>query len=140
MIQEVGDRQVLVTILARLKGKRPLRGASGTSTPAPSENPSQITLPTSESQLGHIFRDETGHLPDTPNNRSLLQSVANDSGNKLGSDQFGNEWYAQTQPNGSQVWVKVRNGQIENGGLNQTPKTYSPSTGLSAPVKPSPGK
>ncbi len=93
-------------------------------------------LSTNESQLGHIFRDAEGHLPDTAANRQLLQDVANDAKSTLGPDQFGNAWSARTLPDGTQVWTQARNGTIINGGLNQTPGTYNPQTGLSSPTKP----
>ena len=32
--------------------------------------------------------------------------------------------------NGSQTWAQVRNGKIINGGINDTPKIYTPETGL----------
>jgi len=79
----------------------------------------------------HIFREAEGHLPDTTANRQLLTDVANDPANALGPDKFGNTWSAKTQADGTQVWVRVRNGEIINGGINQTPRTYSPETGLS---------
>lgn len=82
----------------------------------------------SERAASHIFRDAAGHLPeDTAANRSLLLKVANNSANKVGTDQWGNDWYAQTQSDGSQVWVRVRNGQVTNGGVNATPwKNFGP--------------
>lgn len=93
-------------------------------------------LPAGESELGHIFRDVAGHLPDTSANRQLLQGVANDPKGSMGTDQFGNTWSAKTLPDGTQVWTQTRNGQIINGGLNQTPRAFNPQTGLSAPVRP----
>jgi RHS repeat-associated protein len=49
-------------------------------------------LPTDEAQIGHIFRDAEGHLQDSPENRALLESVANDPENQLGTDSWGNTW------------------------------------------------
>jgi hypothetical protein len=54
----------------------------------------------------------------------------------LGKDKFGNKWYAQTQNDGTQIWVQARNGKIINGGLNKTPKTFHSETGLSRQMKP----
>ena len=88
-------------------------------------------------QKDHIFRNEEGHFPkDTQANRKKLLDVANDSSNYLGKDKYGNEWYAKTNADGTQTWVKVRDGKIDNGGLNKTPKTYNSETGLSSPTKP----
>jgi hypothetical protein len=41
-------------------------------------------FPTNESQIKHIFRDKSGHLPDTPDNRKLLKDVANDPAKYFG--------------------------------------------------------
>ena len=93
------------------------------------------TIP--EGSAGHIFRDAEGHLAtDTAANRQLLQGVADDARARLGTDAFGNGWSAKTLPDGRQVWVQTRNGKIINGGVNRTPKTFNPQTGLSAPSKP----
>lgn len=65
-----------------------------------------------------------------------MTDVASDEGNYLGTDKYGNEWYTKIQSDGTQVWTQVRNGEIRNGGLNQSPKTFDPQTGLSSPSKP----
>lgn len=93
-------------------------------------------FPTNESQLRHIFRNAEGHLSDTPENRKLLQSVADDSGNNLGTDKFGNMWSAKTLDNGSQIWVQTRNGVIQNAGINKIPRIFKPETGLSGLSEP----
>ncbi|MFE8604040.1 SitA5 family polymorphic toxin [Archangium violaceum] len=93
-----------------------------------------IVIP--EGRAKHIFRDAPGHLRDTPTHRQLLQEVASDESARLGTDKFGNEWFARTNPDGTQVWVQVRHGEIINGGLNQVPRNYNAQMGLSAPSKP----
>ncbi|HZH76239.1 MAG TPA: hypothetical protein VEY88_09410 [Archangium sp.] len=93
-----------------------------------------IVIP--EGRAKHIFRDAPGHLRDTPTNRQLLREVAADESVKLGTDKFGNEWFARINPDGTQVWVQVRHGEIINGGLNQVPRNYNSQMGLSAPSKP----
>ena len=90
-------------------------------------------IPDNDSTTGHIFRDAEGHIPDTPENRALLEDVANDSANFRGTDKYGNEWYTKTQSDGSQVWVESRNGNIFEGGVNNTPKPWNPDTGLKKP-------
>ena len=87
-------------------------------------------LPANDSQIKHIFRDAEGHLPDTPANRNLIESVGNNSKNYIGTDAHGTNWYAQIQPDGSQVWVRTYNGTITNAGVNATPRTFDPQTGL----------
>jgi len=94
------------------------------------------TIPSDTSQTDHIFGDRPGHVPDTPANRQMLVDTASDQSNFQGTDQWGNDWYAQTQSDGSQVWVSSRNGVIQDGGVNLTPRTYNPQTGLSSPVVP----
>ena len=89
------------------------------------------SLPTDASQLSHIFRDDIGHLTATPENQKTLLNLVNNPQNLLGTDKYGNQWYAQTLSDGTQLWGSVRNGVLQNGGLNATPKTYNPTTGLS---------
>ena len=90
-------------------------------------------IPNNDSTTGHIFRNAEGHIPDTPENRNLLEDVANNSDNFLGFDKYGNEWYTQIQKDGTQVWVQARNGKIFEGGVNKIPKNWNPQTGLKKP-------
>lgn len=87
-------------------------------------------LSSKPSQLKHMFADRLGHLPDTPENRALLESVANNPNNYLGTDSMNTQWYAQIQPDGSQIWARVWNGSIFNGGINEIPREWNPITGL----------
>ena len=73
-------------------------------------------------QLVHIFRDATGHVPDTPENRRLLREVASDEGCFTRTDRYGNRWYTRLEPDGTQVWVQVRHRLIVNGGINLVPR------------------
>jgi hypothetical protein len=89
-----------------------------------------------QDRLRHMFRDEEGHFPvDTPANRRLIQETANDPRNYLGSDRFGNQWYAEILPDGRQIWTTVRNGEIIHAGINTTPQSYNLETGLNAPPR-----
>jgi RHS repeat-associated protein len=90
----------------------------------------------SESRADKIFGNREGHLPDTPTNRKLLEDLANDSNARLGQDKFGNTWSGRTQSDGTQVWTQTRNGEVINGGVNASPRTFSPETGLSSPARP----
>ncbi len=95
-----------------------------------------VTIP--HDRAGHIFSKQgrPGHLPDTPENRQLLINTASDRANFLGTDKFGNDWYAKITPDGKQVWVQVRGNNIINGGLNEVPRSWHPETGPSSPTKP----
>lgn len=74
-------------------------------------------------------------MEDTPENRALLEDVANNQENYKGTDSKGVQWYSKDQPDGSQVWVTVRNTTIQNGGVNNTPKPWDPVTGYNRPRK-----
>jgi hypothetical protein len=86
-----------------------------------------------EPNAPHIFRDAPGHVADTPENRTLIESTASNSDNFLGNDEFGNDWYARELDDGRQSWASVRNGEIRNGGINETPRNFDDETGLSRP-------
>ena len=86
-------------------------------------------FPANPAQLKHIFRREAGHVADTPANRQLISDVANNAANRLGTDKFGNVWSAATRSDGSQVWVSTRNGVIQNGGVNTTPRVFTDFVG-----------
>jgi filamentous hemagglutinin len=89
-----------------------------------------------EARAGHIFRDSEGHISDTPANRQLLENVANDPSAILGTDKYGTTWAAKLNPDGTQTWVGIRGGNVSYGGINQTPKSFNPQTGLASPTKP----
>lgn len=74
-----------------------------------------------EANAEHIFRDEAGHFAeDTSANRQLIRSVVK-PGNYIRTGGGGEDLFRETLPNGTQVWAKVSNGSITNGGLNQVP-------------------
>lgn len=88
------------------------------------------SLPSNDSQIRHIFGNRLGHLPDTPRNRQALVRLANDENHKLGTDKYGNTWYVIARPDGSQTWVTVRNGVIQDGGRNDSSHPWDSETGL----------
>lgn len=97
---------------------------------AAGSNGGQNKLSSKPAQLKHMFANRPGHLPDTPENRALLESVSNNPSNYLGTDRMNTQWYAQTQSDGSQIWARVWNGSIFNGGINDIPRKWNPVTGL----------
>lgn len=87
-------------------------------------------LPVNDAQIKHIFRDGTGHLPDTDENRILIERLINNKSNFKGKDIRGNEWYIKTLEDGSQLWARVQNGVLNNGGKNIDPIMWDNDTGL----------
>jgi filamentous hemagglutinin len=87
-------------------------------------------------RTGHLFRESEGHLADTPGNRTLLETVANDPNAVAGKDKYGTVWSSSVQADGTQVWVGVRNGKVSYGGVNQVPKEFNSQTGFSSPTRP----
>ncbi|MFC4435990.1 hypothetical protein [Cupriavidus respiraculi] len=61
-----------------------------------------------ESRAQHIFRNSEGHIRDTPANRKILETVANDPSAILGTDEYGTTWAARLNPDGTQTWVAPR--------------------------------
>ena len=88
-------------------------------------------MPENEDRLGHIFRNDMGHLPRTPDNYRLIEDLVNDVTNYLGPDGRGNHWWGKILENGEQIWAQAYNGVVRNGGLNKVPHPYNPQTGLS---------
>lgn len=89
-----------------------------------------------ENRVKKIFGTREGHIPDTPQNRNMVRSLANDPGACLGTDNFGNAWMGKQMPDGTQLWLQTRGGIIWNAGVNKVPAVYNPRAGLAAPVKP----
>jgi len=77
--------------------------------------------PSNPGQIQHIFRNRPGHIADTPANRQLLQDVASNPANRVGTDMYGTTWWSRNRSDGSQVWVRTRGGVIQNGGVNPAP-------------------
>jgi hypothetical protein len=89
-----------------------------------------------EQRVKHIFRAAEGHLSnDTVANRQLLEDAANNPDNYVGTDSNGNLWFVEITVKGQQIWVRVRGDTIVNGGVNISPKTYNPATGLDDPPR-----
>ncbi len=77
------------------------------------------------STLGHIFRRETGHfLHDTPQNRAYILEAVSHPSNYGGKKRWGTELYFRIMPDGTQVWAEVKDGRIENGGINWIPQKW----------------
>ena len=90
--------------------------------PAPSAGPRPTpSFPTNPAQVSHMFSNRTGHLPDTPANRTTLINTAR-TGQAVRADNYGNQFYRTLNRDGTETWVQVRNGIIRNGGINSTPR------------------
>ncbi len=119
--EQLGDENVNTCSAAYEAG-----GYAGLATAALIPGEDEAELPEDGSQLGHIFRSAEGHFAeDTLETRQLLTSTANNADNYVGTNEYGNQIYAQRQSDGSEIWVEVRNGTIQNGGANTTPR-YNP--------------
>ena len=108
-------------------------------------NTGRITI--DEKKAPHIFRNKSGHFSeDTPENRKILEDMANDISNHLGKkyaesigesnnekaqkDSRGNEWYGKITEDGKQIWAEVRGNYIRDAGINDIPIDYNQITGL----------
>ncbi len=114
-------------------GAARILGGSATAESASVGAVGKITI--SSKRSSHIFKNKSGHLPDTSANRKILTDLANDPKAILGPDKYGKMWSSRILPDGKQVWTTSRNGEIISGGVNSIPKQYNPQTGLSAPVR-----
>jgi RHS repeat-associated protein len=86
--------------------------------PAPNVDPRRPSLPSTPSQVGHIFRNAPGHYPhNTLSARNAIRRATHHRYYQH-TDRFGNDIYARMNRDGSQTWLQVRNGVIQNAGLN----------------------
>ena len=90
----------------------------------------KIKLPPNDSQLKHIFEERDGHLPDTPENRKLLEKLANNRDRYRGKDKYGNDWNIRLNDDGTQDWVRSQHQVINEGGRNKEPRPWDDETGL----------
>ena len=90
----------------------------------------KIKLPPNDSQLKHIFKERDGHLPDTPENRKLLEELANNKDRYKGKDKYGNDWNIRLNDDGTQDWVRSQHQVINEGGRNKEPRPWDDETGL----------
>lgn len=75
-------------------------------------------------------------MPDTPENRQRLEQLVAHPANFLGTDVWGDDWYAQLLPDGKQLWARTDQGNIKYGGVNETPAIFRPEAGLCGPSDP----
>lgn len=116
--EQLGDENVNTCSTAYQAG-----GYAGLATAALIPGEDEVALPDDASQLGHIFRSAEGHfVEDTPESRQFLTTTVNNPENYVRTNEYGSHIYAQRQSDGSEIWVEVRNGTIQNGGLNTTPR------------------
>ena len=96
----------------------------------PDELKDRVKLPKNDSQLKHIFRDEEGHLKDTPENRKILLDLANDTKYHAGKDKWGCDWNVRLNENGTQDYTRTYKNVISDGGQNEQPLPWNEQTGL----------
>ena len=78
----------------------------------------------------HIFREDEGHLTFSEKNVKIISKLINNDKNiTLEKDKNGNTWYSKTNEDGSQIWEKVHNGTLSNGGINKTHRPLDKDTG-----------
>ena len=83
--------------------------------------------PSDNAQLKHIFSDRKGHVVDTPANRKMIEGAVMDKGNLIGKKQRGgSELFSKMLDDGSQIWAEVRNGIVQDAGLNDIPRSFWP--------------
>lgn len=88
-------------------------------------------IPNSIAQIDHIFADREGHLSFTEENVNTISDLINNDKNKvLDSDKNNNSWFTSTNSDGSQLWGKVHDNVLSDGGLNKTPKELDEDTGF----------
>jgi hypothetical protein len=54
-------------------------------------------------------------------NRKIIKDTLGSEANYVGTNAYGVRRYAKTQESGTQSWCDVRNGVIQNGGINEIP-------------------
>lgn len=97
------------------------------------EQSKEIILPKNVGQLEHMFREKEGHLPNTKENQAIILKMVNTKENYIGTskNEYAElEWYAQILDNGNQLWASVRNGRVENCGINKEARSFDKETGL----------
>lgn len=97
------------------------------------EQTKEIILPKNVGQLEHMFREKEGHLPNTKENQAIILKMVNTKENYIGNskNEYAElEWYAQILDNGNQLWASVRNGRVENCGINKEARSFDKETGL----------
>jgi RHS repeat-associated protein len=90
--------------------------------PSPSPSRGRVRFPSDPGQLNHIFRNAPGHYPrNTLSARNQIRWTIQRRHMSHG-DRFGNQIYARVHRDGTQTWVQVRDGVIQNAGLNPYPR------------------
>ena len=60
----------------------------------------------------------------------MILDTVNDKKNYLGTDMYGNDWYAKNLRDGSQIWVKAHNTTISDAGKNGMLRKFNKESGL----------
>ncbi|MBT1136885.1 hypothetical protein EFT68_16010 [Lactiplantibacillus plantarum] len=69
-----------------------------------------------------MYKNTEGHFSEwSQKHDDTLLRVAHRKSNFQRMDIFGNDWYAETTKTHRQIWVRVRDGKITDGGINSRP-------------------
>ncbi|PHY43737.1 hypothetical protein CS311_15195, partial [Lactiplantibacillus plantarum] len=69
-----------------------------------------------------MYKNTEGHFPNwSQEHDDTLLRVAQRKSNFKRMDIHGNDWYAETIKDNKQIWVRVRDGKITDGGINSRP-------------------
>ncbi|CAL7959830.1 hypothetical protein MIDIC_150002 [Alphaproteobacteria bacterium] len=87
-------------------------------------NQQKIEFFENDAQIKHIFRNDEGHVLDTPENRQKILDTVNDEKNFVKTDALGMKHYSKILEDGREVWVRVWKNSIRNAGINDIPIKY----------------
>ncbi|WP_237756497.1 pre-toxin TG domain-containing protein, partial [Lactiplantibacillus herbarum] len=78
-----------------------------------------VKFPVKDGIVAHIYKNTEGHfLTRTKAHDKAIVDVVRDQSNFKRVDVNGNGWYAKTLKDGRQIWARVRDGGITDGGIN----------------------
>ncbi|HEY8816717.1 MAG TPA: RHS repeat-associated core domain-containing protein, partial [Candidatus Dormibacteraeota bacterium] len=102
-----------------------LGGAAGSSEAEDAAAAASDVAPAFRDDVSHIFTDNIGHFVEdtTVNRTTIMNAVKPENFVRTQGPNAQISLYFQDLPDGTQVWVQVRNGEITNAGLNLVPRS-----------------